>query len=284
MITGPRVIYHSKGPRTVITFKDCDDNEELLPEYFAHLRGKTGATINKVSSSRQTPVAAQIAGMLLVSDVGICVTPALTLKKKPEYGTTRRESLVEEVPPAPVPLAPETATPVYAFSVYFFFGLFSHPSFVQAKDTRSKRTKTRWTWSRICVFSRAKEGSRIQRVSASCLLLVLPSHLKPFLACAKPKSNGMPLHRPRNPTLKVDRGARLRRSTISSLWKATLSKRSSFSFSYSYHNHPPIRCSAAPSRESCCRPSKSQNPPSSSSLTLQGPISLAVRCGHGPAG
>lgn len=38
-ITGPRVIYHSVGSKTVITFKDCDGG--LLPNYFKGFDGKT---------------------------------------------------------------------------------------------------------------------------------------------------------------------------------------------------------------------------------------------------
>lgn len=49
-ITGARVIYHSVGPKTIITFKDCDG---CLPECFKALDGKTNehpAPVHEIKS------------------------------------------------------------------------------------------------------------------------------------------------------------------------------------------------------------------------------------------
>lgn len=43
VLSGPREVYHTKEARTVLTYKDCD--EEGLPVYFASLRGRTGSGV-----------------------------------------------------------------------------------------------------------------------------------------------------------------------------------------------------------------------------------------------
>lgn len=68
VLVGPRMIYHSKGPQTIITFKDCDADDSALPEYFASLRGRTGTALTH-SSSRQSLVGAQVANLLLVTSL-----------------------------------------------------------------------------------------------------------------------------------------------------------------------------------------------------------------------
>lgn len=64
VLTGPRVVYHSKGAKTTLIFRDCDDDPESLPDFFASLRGRTGTVPN--FSARQNLVGAQVASLLLV--------------------------------------------------------------------------------------------------------------------------------------------------------------------------------------------------------------------------